>query len=227
MEYIPLKSQLNRVEKKMASKEGASITYALLLFLVCAVVSSVILAAGTAASGRISQSVETDQRYYAVTSAARILKDEVEQCVLRFDQTDRGNDTGTPVLEKFRNKTGWHPIAEKGEDDHLVTSDAASYYMNNNGAPFKDKNIYFSFTDRDDNKFSILNVDLTESVDNTGKITFRITSPANADAESDVYIMTLVFVPVIKISERVTVEEDVEVKHIKTQISWTLASMGE
>ena len=68
---------MNMLRRKLTSQSGASITYALLLFLVCAVVGSVVLAAGTAAAGRMSKSVESDQRYYAVTSAARVLKDEL------------------------------------------------------------------------------------------------------------------------------------------------------
>ena len=84
---------MNRIRQKLTSQSGASITYALLLFLVCAVVSSVVLAAGTAASGRMSQSVSNDQRYYSVTSAAEFLKKEIdgESVVLKKAATD-GDD---------------------------------------------------------------------------------------------------------------------------------------
>ena len=61
--------------KKLRSQKGASLSYALLLFLVCAVLCSVILVAATAASGRMAKVAETDQRYYAVTSAAELLRD--------------------------------------------------------------------------------------------------------------------------------------------------------
>ena len=57
---------------------GASISFALLLFLVCAVVGSVVLTAGTAASGRVSRLVESDQRYYCVSSAASLLRDCID-----------------------------------------------------------------------------------------------------------------------------------------------------
>lgn len=69
---------LNSIKRKLTSQTGASITYALLLFLVCAVVSSIILAAATAASGRISGSVSSDQRYYSVTSAVQLLKKQID-----------------------------------------------------------------------------------------------------------------------------------------------------
>ncbi|NLC32861.1 MAG: hypothetical protein GX781_06145 [Clostridiales bacterium] len=43
-----------RIMNKLRSRTGASISFALLLFLVCAVLCSVILTAATAASGRMS-----------------------------------------------------------------------------------------------------------------------------------------------------------------------------
>jgi hypothetical protein len=67
-----------RLQAKLRSGRGASITFALLLFLVCAVIGSVVLAAGTAASGRVSQLAEADRRYYAVTSAAQLFREELD-----------------------------------------------------------------------------------------------------------------------------------------------------
>lgn len=65
----------DKILKKLGSEKGASITFALLLFLVCTVLSSVILSAATAASGRMARMAQTDQKYYSVTSAAELLKD--------------------------------------------------------------------------------------------------------------------------------------------------------
>lgn len=66
------------VLKKLRSSKGASLTFALLAFLVCAVISAVLLASASAASGRVSKLAETDQRYYAVTSAAQLFCDALE-----------------------------------------------------------------------------------------------------------------------------------------------------
>ena len=67
-----------RIRKKLSARTGASITIALLLFLVCGVLCSVILTAGSAAAGRMSQVPESDQRYYAVTSAAELLQELID-----------------------------------------------------------------------------------------------------------------------------------------------------
>ena len=63
---------------KLKSQRGASLTYALLLFLVAAAVGSVVLTAATSASGRLAGLAEADQRYYSVTSAAELLKDKYD-----------------------------------------------------------------------------------------------------------------------------------------------------
>ena len=68
-----------KLKQKLKSQTGASITFALLLFLVCAVVGSAVLVAGTAAAGRMSKIAEMDQRYYAVNSAARLLADTIQE----------------------------------------------------------------------------------------------------------------------------------------------------
>ncbi len=69
---------MKKIKRKLRSEKGASITFALLIFLVCAVISSVVLVAATTASGRISREAETDQRYYSVTSAAELLKEMID-----------------------------------------------------------------------------------------------------------------------------------------------------
>ena len=72
-----MRRAVHTFNSKLKSPRGASITFALLLFLVCAVVGSIVLAAGSAASGRLSKLAESDGRYYAVTSAAELLRDSV------------------------------------------------------------------------------------------------------------------------------------------------------
>ena len=76
-----MKNAMNMMKKKLNSERGASISWALLIFLVCTVVGSVVLVAGTTASGRFSKLAENDQGYYAVTSSAGLLRDVLNQSV--------------------------------------------------------------------------------------------------------------------------------------------------
>jgi len=83
--------------EKLKSQTGASLSLALLLFLVCAAVGSVILTAGTGAAGRLSRMAETDQRYYAVTSAARVFNDilENDETAITLERAKSVTDTDT------------------------------------------------------------------------------------------------------------------------------------
>lgn len=64
---------MNAVKTKLKSNRGASITFALLIFLVCTMVSTAVIVAATTAAGRMSTMEEMDERYYAVTDACELL----------------------------------------------------------------------------------------------------------------------------------------------------------
>ena len=66
------------LRKKIQSEQGASLLLSLLVFLVCAMVSISLIAAATAASGIASGRAALDQRYYSVTSAAELIRDQFD-----------------------------------------------------------------------------------------------------------------------------------------------------
>ena len=78
--------------KKLRSNEGASLTYAILLFLVCAVIGTIVLTAGTIASGRLAEKAEMDQRYYHVVSTAEFLKDTLDNQKVVIKREKKGSD---------------------------------------------------------------------------------------------------------------------------------------
>ena len=87
---------MNAMKNKIKSQMGASITFALLLFLVCAVVSIVVVVAGSAAAGRMSQRAEADQRYYAVTSAVELLCNDFKGMKVKVEYSKKPSDTSVP-----------------------------------------------------------------------------------------------------------------------------------
>ena len=94
---------MKRIRRKLNSRKGASITYALLIFLVCAVVGSAVLVAGTAASGRMSEVAEYDQRYYAVTSAARLMIDMIDDNPVTIIKKETANGVSPNSVAFYRN----------------------------------------------------------------------------------------------------------------------------
>ena len=69
------------ITHKVRSQRGASLSMALMLMLVCTTVAAIVLAAGTAAAGRLYQVKDTTKTYYNVTSAAKLLSDQMQDGV--------------------------------------------------------------------------------------------------------------------------------------------------
>ena len=99
---------------KLHSRKGASITFALLAFLVCAVISAVLLASASAAAGRASGLAEMDQRYYAVTSAAQLFCDalEAESQEMKIQRITQLDETNTSIYDAEAKST-WHNYARE------------------------------------------------------------------------------------------------------------------
>lgn len=83
------------ITKKLRSPRGASIIMALLLFMVCAIVGTVVLTAGTAAAGRASQLAAADQRYFSVTSATELLAKKLTGVTYTVTRTETVVNTAT------------------------------------------------------------------------------------------------------------------------------------
>ncbi len=98
---------MSAIKNKLQSRRGASITFALLLFLVCAVISSVVIVAATASAGRMSGVKETDQRYYAAIEAAKRLQTifDGKQVEVTYDRSTKSRDTATITVPADGNYT--------------------------------------------------------------------------------------------------------------------------
>ncbi len=197
----------NRIKNKLRSQTGASITFALLLFVVCAVLCSVVLAAATSASGRLSRIAEVDQRYYAVTSAAELLIDEfeknpsvsvVEEVKTDFTTTYTNGTAGDPV-EGTPVKTVYTQIGDVKRDLDTIKSlqeDAAKRVYEDDSTSLEDRKI--SITSSGSGlSYDALAVTITEKIDSDGSITLTLyntyNSKGNASSEGERYTMELSF----------------------------------
>lgn len=70
---------------------------ALLVFLICAMVGSVVLASATAAAGRIKGIKEDDQTLYTLTSSAQMFADEIGKMTCDY-QVATGETVPTPTI---------------------------------------------------------------------------------------------------------------------------------
>ncbi len=238
---------MKKLKQKIASQAGASITFALLLFLVCAVVSTIVLAAGTAASGRISGSVDNDRRYYSVTSACEMLMDLFDGVTVTIQETKTG--TGTDAATSLAT-----PVVTK--DGETIT-DTSNYNLLILAAK-----LYTGTTESDDPTSFPENLEI--AIDSTknasvkatfvseadqpdsARITLAVSScdedsdeDEDADAETDtetdsledVYTLYLIFDADIKETVDSKTKDtssggSTVVQTTKTKITWTLTSMN-
>lgn len=97
---------MNAVQRKLQDRSGATLTVALLFFIMCAAAGSVILAAATTSTGRLSQLQASDQNYYAVVSAAKLIRDEIDGQTISVGQTETKIVTTTRTEKTEKDESG-------------------------------------------------------------------------------------------------------------------------
>ena len=95
-----------RAASLVRSQQGASFAIALLVFIVCAAISAVVLAASTAAIGQFAEQGKADARYYAVVSAEQLFIDSLNGSKPADYDVDEGTDTRTYVIKQVKTTTG-------------------------------------------------------------------------------------------------------------------------
>ena len=192
---------MRNVRRKLGSQAGASITFALLLFLVCAVISSVVIVAATAAGGRLSKLAEMDQRYYAVTSAAELLKHEIDGKTVIVTQSKDAE--GNPVY------TARYKDADADAEDILADASTRLVSGSTEAQTFE-----LTATGIAD---AALNCTIAESIGTDKLLTFDISNTGGA--AGSIYRLRLVFTPNIRTSA-----PDAD-GSVKTTLTWSFQSL--
>ena len=171
---------MRALRQKAGSQRGASITFALRLFLVCAVISSVVIVAATAAAGRMSEQADMDERYYAVTAAARKLQTEIDAQVVTLDYT-KGKESEATVKKSDNTAAG--KILEAASRGVLQKTETPVSV--NNGQPIK-------------NVDETVSCNITGNVKEDGTLVFDII--ATTQKNSRQYALKLTFASDLKIT---------------------------
>ena len=194
------------IRKKLRSEKGASISYALILFLVCAAAGSVVLAAATAAAGRLGGLAEADQRYYSVTSAAELLRDKYDGERVRAVKTERkevvtsysfdGSETGT---DETAGDTEWtidgQPVGEDYTPKSLFTA-AANYLISADALTVFPVHRDFTLEAQgiDPGKAAGLTVNGRAKLMKDGTVTMELSSSPDAgSSRADAYTLLMTF----------------------------------
>lgn len=106
---------MKRLRKKLHSESGASILLALLMLLVCMMVGSSVLAAAASNAGKVQSNRVEQQEYLTLSSAIRLIADELAQArytgryklwewevtTTVTDESDPANPVTTTTSESF------------------------------------------------------------------------------------------------------------------------------
>lgn len=100
------------LKHKLKSRSGASLLIALIFVLLSAMTGAVILVAASGSAGQIRSLTKNKQSYYAVISAARLLKEQIEgEKYSWYEVRTLDND----ILKK-----GYYQTPEKGLKEFLI-----------------------------------------------------------------------------------------------------------
>ena len=98
--------------RKLRSQSGVSLSVALLFFVVCAALASMILAAAYAASGRVTSRMTLNQDQYAADSAASLIAKELQNDVIVIQEK-------ADVMQK---EDGSYTVQAQADDSGISTS---------------------------------------------------------------------------------------------------------
>ena len=222
---------MNAMKNKIKSQRGASITFALLIFLVCAVVSIVVVVAGSAAAGRMSQRAETDQRYYAVTSAVELLCDDFK---------------GMKVTVEYSTEAGTNPKADDFEvtgivdsnnvprtnlnDPELVMVTAVSRKLAMLLAGLGLDDEQYTLTVSSNPEKTTLDCDINEYIKNDGRVIFEVSNHRDKKAVNQkIYTLQAVFDATISqsTSQYTDTTENKTMEQITTTLVWSVNSLAK
>jgi len=91
---------MHTIGKKIKSKSGVTIIAALVFFVIAAILGSVVITAASASAGRLTHLHNEQQAYLTVSSAARLVRDEIKGKVCTFEEIFV-DDKPEPITEKI------------------------------------------------------------------------------------------------------------------------------
>ena len=115
---------------KVKSRQGASMAIALLYFLICAMVGSVVLAAASANVSHVKMEKRNEGCYLAVMSAAELLKAQLKDCAGEWEADHGGQDEAADSDERMELKESMlHSMLTENEGKAVKQALLQSFYQ--------------------------------------------------------------------------------------------------
>ena len=202
---------MKKAVEKLKSDGGVSLMMSLLLFLVCAVVGSAVLVAGTAASGRMAKIAEMDERYYSVNSAANLLIDLFDGKSVKAETVIYSDGSVAPATTLYQKDDDSGEYVPHSNPDTLPL-DAIYRIMNNSAAAWPLKpGVAMEVPGKE--------VTAAEEIYSDGRVVFTVSS---ADGK---YTIQITFVGEKHESQSKKIEDERTITTTKTSITWKLSDV--
>lgn len=172
---------------RLKNNKGVSLTIALLFFVICAAVGSVILATATAASNRVGGLVSEKQAYYTGASAAKTMSSILENTTVRIDEPNENEKKESKITFYYKDEIAKTPPLPNEFKDSIM-----DIYKNGEKAKTNKKKFRITFTNDDrlsideDSNFLIskkksspydINIKIKKTIDKNS-FSFTVVAPA-------------------------------------------------
>lgn len=219
---------MSAINNKIQSNRGASITFALMLFMVCAIISIVVVVAGSAAAGSMSQRAETDQRYYAVSSAVELLCNDFKNKVATVKYTKASTASSVSgesiTVESLVDSTDTTVPKIELKGITPFVAEASRYLVEKIANPpdtvFTDPQFSLKTSlDTEDNPKIALKCTIQERMYRDGRLVF-VVSNTPSGANDSVYTLQVTFTASISESSSEYTDNGRTMKDVITTIEW-------
>ena len=194
----------NRVLNKLSSNSGTSLMVALLFFVMCATVGSIILASATASDGRLRNLKENNQTYFTTASAADIFCHMVEENAITIHLTETtttyepSSTILTELVKKRVSPERQFPLFGF-EDPYVLTRPNQKVGFEEETNPVV---VSFSVNDSTIENIDVLSSNVSMSLDKEMNLV-AIIRPADATKE-DYNNLRITMKPLVNVSEAIT-----------------------
>ena len=190
---------------KIKSEAGASLVAALLLFLVCAAIGTIVLVSATTASGRFVSLAEMDKKYYSVTSAAEFMIDHMEGNEIVIERTKTPTATeGVYTYTTSVDGLGLNSMPADYQKRQAVTLLFGTNDANFNGesaynasfgldSDYTENNLTAVFSGGEGGKYSDT-VNISSTLKSNGNIEMTLTSTDNDGTGKYKVVITFTFI---------------------------------
>lgn len=166
---------MQSIKKKLHSQSGASFLFALLAFLVASMVAITIITAAVTSMKRIYSDREEQQAHLTLTSAARLIRDEMGNTRYIIKTITSTDSSGIPNTEKITDAEGTFAAEMKEAVESVDTygsqykSNSTAFTLRVDGLDMNPVDVSFIMQAEEGEKYKVI---FTLSLEGSGETVF-------------------------------------------------------